>query len=584
MKTLTYTKIYQELPPTLTENDTVALDLELAGLKEGQLHRPYGRFLSLAGSFDGESAYIIFDEAQIPEFLKRIEKATLVFHNSVFDLGHLKRWTEITERKNMRDTLLIERLMWSNYYSDFTLADLVRRYLKCYMSKDVRKEFHNLEGGMTWEQIEYSALDVIGTWLVDKEQQKIISEQDKLVWDNLYNPHVYTTLELGGFKLDVERWKEVANRNQKIVDDVETRLGQKYGVEVPKMVGRGKNRHEVKEFIPFNPGSWQQVLKVCKSLGLDVPSTGDEILSPYYDKFEFVKDILDFREAQKQVSTYGLNFLNNVESDGRIYTSLNIALAETGRDSSSSPNLQNIITGTEHRKCFIAGEGNVLVLKDYGGQEANIFAYNTQDPKLIEILNSGKKLYIEIAKEIFEKDVKKDTPEYKQAKALFLGLIFGLSPYGFARDNKVDIDTAQMMYDKFFETFPVASQWIKEKQSRNIGISKTILGRTIHLHPYDWQWKNNALNNPQQGTASEMIKGAMKRFRKTDFYKEHYPKREVFFVLQVHDELIVETKKELAEECERVLEKIMIETAEMIHPGIVGNVSGGIIECWADKE
>lgn len=584
MKTLTYTKIYQELPPILTENDTIALDLELGGLKDSQLHRPFGRFLSLAGCFNGEDAYIIFDEKQIPEFMKRIEKATFVFHNSVFDLGHLKRWTEITERKNMRDTLLIERLLWSNYYSDFTLSDLVRRYLKCYMEKATRKEFHDLEGEMTWKQIEYSALDVIGTWLVDKEQQKIISDVDKKIWTNLYNPHVYTTLELGGFSVDVEKWKAITLENQSVVSEIEADLGQKYGRMESKSVGRGKNKTTVENFVPFNPASPAQVLKICQKMGLPVESTGDEVLSHYYESNEFVKKILDYRKANKQVTTYGLDFLDYVEADGRIYTSLNIGLATTGRDSSSSPNLQNIPTRTRHRECFIAGKGKKLILFDYSGQEANIFAYLTQDPKLIEIINSGKKLYIEIAKEAFGETLTKESPRYKVIKALVLGLMYGLSVKGFARDNDVDEETAQAMFDMFFETYTVAHQYYQRMISQNRGVSKSILGRTAHLHPYDWQWRTHSLNNPMQMSAGDMIKGAMKKFRRTEFYKKHYPTKQVCLILQVHDEIIAEADKPLAEECAKVLKQCMIETAEMIHPGIVGNVSGGIIENWAQKD
>jgi len=584
MKTLEYKNIYQELPPTLTENDTVALDLELAGLKEGQLHRPHGRFLSLAGSFDGENAFIVFGDDQVQEFMNRVGKATQIFHNSVFDLGHLKRWTEITERKNMRDTLLIERLMWSNYYSDFTLADLVRRYLKCYMDKSVRSDFHDLDGEMTWKQIEYSALDVIGTWLVDKEQQKIISPTDSKIWTNLYNPHVYTTLELGGFTVDVEKWKAITLENQSVVSEIEADLGQKYGWMETKSIGRGKNKTEVQNFVPFNPASPAQVLKICKSMGLEVESTGDDVLSPYYESNDFVKKVLDYRKANKQVTTYGMDFLDYVEEDGRIYTSLNIGLATTGRDSSSSPNLQNIPTRTKHRECFVAGKGKKLILFDYSGQEANIFAYLTQDPKLIEIINSGKKLYLEIAREAFNEVLTKESPRYKVIKALVLGLMYGLSVKGFARDNDVDEETAQVMFDMFFETYTVAHQYYKNMISQNRGVSKSILGRTAHLHPYDWQWRTHSLNNPMQMSAGDMIKGAMKRFRRTDFYKKYYPTKQVCLILQVHDEIIAEADGHLAEECASVLKKCMIETAEMIHPGIVGNVSGGIIENWSQKE
>src|SRR5690348_13382655 len=151
MNTLTVKEIKEELPPFLTENDVIAMDLELSGLLENQLHRPHGRMTSLAGCFDGETVYLIYEEGDVEEYLKRVEKATWVFHNSIFDLGHLKRWSQVKERKNMRDTMIIEKLLYSNYYDDFGLQALVRRHLGCYMSKDVRKEFSSLEGRMTKE-------------------------------------------------------------------------------------------------------------------------------------------------------------------------------------------------------------------------------------------------------------------------------------------------------------------------------------------------------------------------------------------------------------------------------------------------
>lgn len=333
MKTLQYKEIIHGLPPVLTSEHVISLDLELSNLREEQKHRPAGQMLSLAGCFDGETIYIIFEESEVQEYLNRISAATWVFHNSVFDLGHLRRWAEITERKAMRDTLLIERIMWSNYYSEFGLQDLVRRYLKCYMDKTVRKEFYTWTGAMTQEQIVYSALDVVGTWLVDREQQKIIDANDKVIWNNLYNPHVWTVLELGGFRLDVDAWIKLADDNQAIVDEITERLGKKYGKEKIKLVGRGKNRHEEVYFDPFNPGSHVQVKKVLLTqYQLDLESTDEDHLMPYVDKIDFVKDMLDYRKAEKQVSTYGLKFLKNVEEDGRIYSSMNIGLAITGRD------------------------------------------------------------------------------------------------------------------------------------------------------------------------------------------------------------------------------------------------------------
>lgn len=590
MKTLEFKQIYLQPPPKLGEGDTIALDIELAGLKQGQLHRPHGRFVSLAGTYDGETVYLIEDEEQVQEFLDNIADATWIFHNSVFDIGHLRRWATIDEKKSMRDTMLIERLMYSGYYENFALNDLVRRYLKCYMPKDVRKEFHNLEGRMTKEQMDYAALDVIGTWHVDKEQQKIVEPHDMKLWDGLYAPHVWTVLELGGFHLDVECWKSLTAHYQEVVDRISSDLGEKYGKSVSKMKGRGKARTEVSEFIPYNPGSVQQTKAILEGMGIFVDSTDEKTLAPLSDN-EFVRDLLEYRKAKKQVSTYGLDFLENVEEDSRIYTSMNIGLAVTGRDSSSSPNLQNIpskpheIDGVpERRACFTAGDGKVLCLYDYSGQEPNLWAIFSGDSKIASIINSGKKLYIEMAREAFHEDITKEHPRYKAIKAAILGMFYGLTPYGYSKNEGVELEEAEEIFDAIYEAFPETKAYIDKMQSRNPGQVKSALGRRMYVHPYDRNWKNDVLNYPMQSSGSDMIKLAMKKLRKHPFYLQNHPLGKLDILLQVHDEIVTEVDLDIAKEWDEIMKSTMIEVAEKLHPGIVGNVSGGLIHDWSEKE
>ena len=317
---------------------------------------------------------------------------------------------------------------------------------------------------------------------------------------------------------------------------------------------------------------------------LDLESTDEDHLLPYADKIDFVKDLLDFRKAEKQVSTYGLKFLKNVEEDGRIYSSMNIGLAITGRDSSSAPNLQNQPNDPVRRKCFVAGNGKKLCLFDYSGQEAGIWAYTTQDDKFIDIINNGKKLYIEVARIAFNEEIKKGTERYKVIKALVLGLMYGLTPFGFARDNEVEIEVAEDMFNKFFEGFPKSAEYVKKMTSRNTEMSYSMLGRKCHLHPYDRQWKTNALNNPMQATGADMIKLAMKKLRQTDFYKKYHPKKQISLILQVHDEILAEVDSDLAEEWAEIQKKVMIDVAESLTPGVRGGVSGGVIDDWSEKD
>lgn len=581
MKTLECEQIYLTVPPELTEHDTVSLDLELSGLREEQLHRPAGRFVSLACSFDGKNAYLIQDEEDIPEFLQRISKAMWIFHNSTFDIGHLRRWDTVKERP-IRDTMLIEKILFADYYDDFGLNDLVRRYLGCYMAKSVREEFHSLEGSMTQEQIHYAALDVIGTWLVDREQQKLVDSADRLVWEKIDMPTVWTSVGLSGFMLDTAKWIEMAETNETKKLAIEEELGKQYGTTIRELKGRGKARDWVERFVPFNPASPSQVLKLLQSQGMDIESTGDEFLSPFREESELVAKLLDYRVAAKKASTYGKDYLKFVEEDGRIYSSLNVIGAATGRMSSRSPNLQQIPRDADYRKCFIAGTGNKLVIADYSSQEPRIFAYLTQDPQLIEIFNSGKDIYCEVARFAFGETITKaDKERRNQVKSLVLGLMYGLSPWGFAAQNEVDIEVAQADFDRFFEAFPKAAEWVKNKQTYNTGTTKTILGRRCHLHPYNAQWKRNTLNNPIQGGGSDMLKLAMREFRKDMI--TYIENNHLGIILPVHDEIIVWCNENLAPFVKEKLEYHMITVAEKIHKGIPANVEAHIADSWAEK-
>ena len=516
MKKLQCKEIIKGLPPVLAKTDVVSLDLELSGLNDAQLHRPAGRMASLACSFDGETAYIIFEEDEVQEFLGRIEKATFIFHNATFDLAHLRRWAKVEERTKLRDIMIIEKLIYSDYYDDFALNDLVRRYLGCYMPKDVREEFITLETAMTTEQIEYAALDVIGTWLVDQAQQKNpdYDKQDRLIWEKIDLPTVWTSIDLSGFELDKQGWITLAEESQSIVERVEETLGKKYGHMEDKTSGRGKNKVTEQVFVPFNPASPVQVLEILMRNGIQVESTGADELEPFAGQNEFVDMIIEYRHAAKRVSTYGTSYLKYVEEDGRIYPSLNVIGTTTGRNSCRNPNLQQIPRAKEYRERFVAGYGRKLIVADYNAQEVRIFAHICQDEGLISIFQSGKDVYCEIALHSFHEVItKKENKERRNVvKALVLGLIFGLTPFGFARDNKMEVEDAEEMYNAFFEAFPKAKQWVDEQQKRNKGITRTILGRKSHLHPYNPKWENNALNNPMQGSGADMTKLAMKEY------------------------------------------------------------------------
>src|SRR3990167_4252797 len=134
--------IIWDIPPKLS--NWVALDLELVNTNVKVLHRPQGGDFALLTLYDGKNVYIINNEVTIPNVIHNIKDCVWVFHNSKFDLTHLRRWADIPPRNKIWDTMLIDKIMYSGYYDTFSLADLSRRYLGKFLDKSLQKEWGNI--------------------------------------------------------------------------------------------------------------------------------------------------------------------------------------------------------------------------------------------------------------------------------------------------------------------------------------------------------------------------------------------------------------------------------------------------------
>lgn len=306
MNILTVPNVINDLPPIMTKEDRVALDVELFGLDPKKLHRPAGRFGSLACTNNGTDVYITYDENQVTEFLTRCQDAVWIFHNASFDVSHLRRWTKIEPRKRLWDTLLIEKIMYSGYYNnnEFGLNDLVRRYCDIYLEKTQQKQF-NIDDEWTQEKIEYAAKDVVATWMIYWEQKKVIDEQSMEVYKQIDLPALWVTLGFMGVKVDTVKWIELANKN----------------------TGLAK---EIGDDMDFNPRSPKQVVEALNNEGMDVISSGRRALERSDN--ETAQNVLKFRKFDKRANTYGEKWVEQfVEADGRVYASWQVSEAITGR-------------------------------------------------------------------------------------------------------------------------------------------------------------------------------------------------------------------------------------------------------------
>ena len=565
-------KIIKGLPPVAKKGDKISLDSEFFNQKKSRLHRPHGDFAFLGCSYNGITVYYIDDENDVAEFFERIDAGVHIWFNAKYDYTQLRRYAPLLPRNNIWDCMLLEQILWSGYYSDFSLKDLVRRYLDIYMEKDMREEFvNNPEKIMTKEMIEYSCLDVSYTWKVYREQKEKISDSEMSVWRSIERDFLWTILDMGGMRIDVDAWIALYEKNY--ADAIAV---QKKYLDNPEILDEMslQEASRKKKLKGIQLGSWQQVKKELTRLGYEVKSTQEDDISPWSEECEFVRDVLEFRGKLKASSTYGKGWIDNklIEEDGKVYSSFNQIGAATGRLSSSKPNVENIpVRETpEFRKCFIASEGCVLVDADWSAQEPRIYAYLSKDEQLLEIFKANKDVYIESARLMFGWELDKKDPRRKERmKPTVLGASYGLTEFGMEKKYGVPKDEGKELLETFFETFEGAAEY-KKKQTRIKTYVETIYGRKFWLNVYQKGYENNALNSPVQGSAGDAMKIAGSRFRER-IYDAGY-QGQVYVINYIHDEILVESRKELLEWTVKNLREVMIDVAEEMHEGIPADV------------
>ena len=294
--------------------------------------------------------------------------------------------------------------------------------------------------------------------------------------------------------------------------------------------------------------------------------TSEEVLESLRHKHPVVEKILQHRGLKKLLSTYidALPELIN-PTTGHIHTSFNQTIANTGRLSSSNPNLQNIPVrdseGKEVRKAFIPETGQEFFSADYSQIELRIMAHLSQDENLIEAFNAGHDIHAATAAKIFHKDISEVTSdERRKAKTANFGIIYGISAFGLAERIGCSRSEAKALIDGYFETYPGVKAYMDKSIAtvREQGCTETLFKRRLALPDINSHnsivrgyAERNAINAPIQGTAADIIKIAMVRVYER-MKKEGIQSK---MILQVHDELNFSV---VPEEKER-LEKLVIE-------------------------
>lgn len=318
-------------------------------------------------------------------------------------------------------------------------------------------------------------------------------------------------------------------------------------------------------------------------------STNADILEKLRDKHPIVRDVLAYRELTKLKSTYTDGLLKTIGPDGRIHTTFQMTVTDTGRLSSREPNLQNIPIrrelGSGIRRMFVAGPGNVLVDADYSQIELRLLAHMSGDETMKNAFLTGEDIHAVTAGQVFGIPLEEVTAYMRsQAKAVNFGIVYGISPFSLSQDIGVTPNEAKVYIDTYMEKYHGVREYMADtiSRAREMGYVETLFGRRRYLPELKASNFNVrsfgervARNMPIQGTAADVMKLAM--IRVDDRLKRELPEAKI--LLQVHDELIVECPESMAVRAAALLKE---EMESAVNWSVPLTVDTGIGKNWAD--
>ena len=336
---------------------------------------------------------------------------------------------------------------------------------------------------------------------------------------------------------------------------------------------------------PFNVNSTKDLrevlynklqLPVLKKTPHGVPSTDHSVLEKLAVYHPMLEHLLKYRELEKLRSTYVDGYLPLITPEERIHTRFNQMAATTGRLSSDTPNLQNIPvrseTGRTIRRAFVPTPGWTFVVADYSQIELRVLAHTSGDPFLVDAFRSDTDIHLATAARVFGLEPSQVTPEMRRrAKMINFGLLYGMEAFGLADRLGISKEEARQHIDAYFAQFPKVRQFMADvvTTARNTGYTTTLFGRRRHLPELKsdnfrvrQMGERMALNAPVQGSAADIIKRAMIALHAA----LGSARLETAMVLQVHDELVLESPPGEIEEAGRLIVLVMENVVKLDIP------------------
>src|SRR3989339_19103 len=438
-------------------------------------------------------------------------------------------------------------------------------------------------------------LNYANTQDFDVAKNKILNElkekELESVWKEVELPIIPVIKKIGekGIKVDKNYLEKLSKEYHKELDKFQQKIwkiaGEEFNINSPKQVG---------ELLFDKMGI---VLKNHKKTSTGAKSTNIEVLEQLKEEYPIVSDILRYREFQKLLSTYIDNIPKMLDENNRLHTTFLQAGTTTGRMASQEPNLQNIPTKTELgqkiRSAFVTEKGFKLVAFDYSQIELRLAALLSGDGKLINIFKEGRDVHTAVASEVFGVPFDQvDKEMRRKAKVINFGILYGMGVNSLRKSLGDDVkrEEAQIFYNEYFDKFSKLAEYIEniKRETKELGYTKTFFGRRRYFEGIDSRipfvramTERMAINAPIQGTSADMTKIAMGRVN--EYIVKKGLAEDVFILLQVHDELILEVREDLVKKIVPEIQKIM---EDVILPkdafGIKFVVDASVGEDWGN--
>ncbi|AAU24563.1 MULTISPECIES: DNA polymerase I [Bacillus] len=394
--------------------------------------------------------------------------------------------------------------------------------------------------------------------------------------------HILGEMESIGVQVDVDRLKKMGEELSAKLAEYEKKIhesaGETFNINSPKQLG----------VILFDKLGLPVVKKTKTGY-----STSADVLEKLRDKHVIIEDILHYRQIGKLQSTYVEGLLKVIKKDShKVHTRFNQALTQTGRLSSTDPNLQNIPIrleeGRKIRQAFVPSQkGWLIFAADYSQIELRVLAHISKDKNLIEAFTNDMDVHTKTAMDVFHVSEEEVTPAMRrQAKAVNFGIVYGISDYGLSQNLGITRKEAAAFIERYFHSFQGVKEYMEEtvQEAKQRGYVTTLLSRRRYIPELTSRNFNlrsfaerTAMNTPIQGSAADIIKKAM--IDMADKLKEKNLQAKL--LLQVHDELIFEAPEDEIKVLEKLVPEVMEHALELDVPLKVDCASG---PSWYDAK